>query len=579
MQNAATNHSYHRRHDDDENSRQEESSPTIAENIFNDADDENIPVNPKMETLEEEKHLSSNASALINIIKANIGSGILGMPYAFKCAGYWLGLFSIVIIMLIVVHCTILLVDSKRYLNNMLKKKRKKKDEIGIVVEDEISISQSSPTPSIPLSTSNTPPTVEEKEIITFNDIGYAAFGRTATVVITFFLFVTQLGFCCAYLTFISSNLMNIFGTPTTLGWKALFIFITGVAVFPFCCIRNLKYLSPVSIISEIMIILGVGIVLYFAFDKLASEPFPGLYRNLRPYNFEQFATFFGICLFAFEGVGLVLPIESNMRDKKAYPMLLFVGMIIICASMILLGIVGYLAYGMGVNSLITFNLPADGALPLIIKIFLIIALLFTYPIQLFPISQMMDSATTSIATWIRHKIHKKTTTTELEVAQERQEEQHVLLSQPTKSGHNSINNSKSESSISDEKQLNSLFDSTTTSKVKANKSAFHLLTKACISPTFHLENFIRFMMIMATVFFSAFIPSFGDFLGLIGGFGGTTLALVMPCAIHLKVMWKHIDWSIKAKDIVLIVFGVFATIFSTYISFRDLVTHLEEGQ
>ena len=96
---------------------------------------------------------------------------------------------------------------------------------------------------------------------------------------------------------------MNIFGTPTTLGWKALFIFLTGLAVFPFSCIRNLKYLSPVSIISEILITLGVGIVLYFAIFKLATEPFPGLYRNLQPYNIEQFPTFFGICLFAFEGV------------------------------------------------------------------------------------------------------------------------------------------------------------------------------------------------------------------------------------------------------------------------------------
>lgn len=166
--------------DDDENDR--------AEKLNNDSD--------------SEKHLSSNASALVNIIKANIGSGILGMPYAFKCAGYWLGLFSIVIIMLIVVHCTILLVDSKRYLNNMLKKKRKKKkDENGIVVGDEISEAQSSPTPTIPLTTkteATSSTTMDEKEIITFNDIGHAAFGRIATVIITFFLFVTQLGFCCA---------------------------------------------------------------------------------------------------------------------------------------------------------------------------------------------------------------------------------------------------------------------------------------------------------------------------------------------------------------------------------------------
>jgi len=128
------------------------------------------PVHDGKEQLEEQnkkENLSSNTSALINIIKANIGSGILGMPFAFRCAGYWLGLFSIGIIMAIVVHCTILLVNSKHYINKMVRNKRKHGD-------------------------------YSQKELESFNDLGFAAFGRFATVIITFFLFVTQLGFCCA---------------------------------------------------------------------------------------------------------------------------------------------------------------------------------------------------------------------------------------------------------------------------------------------------------------------------------------------------------------------------------------------
>ena len=238
--------------------------------------------------------------------------------------------------------------------------------------------------------------------------------------------------------------------------------------------------------------------------------------------------------------------------------MLLFVGMIIICAAMTLLGIVGYLSYGVSVNSLITFNLPDEGALPLAIKIFLMISLIFTYPIQLFPLSQMLDTALKKILAKIKQQRNKTN------------EEVDTLVHHDMEEKNESINNNSKPSDTDKEVYYNQ--------EGKEETNIFKLLIKSFSSSTFHMENGIRFFMVMATVGFSAFIPSFGDFLGLIGGFGGTTLALILPCCIHLKVMWKSLSWTVKVKDIILIVFGVFATGFSTYISFRDLVEHLENG-
>ncbi|KAL9655911.1 hypothetical protein ABK040_007532 [Willaertia magna] len=454
---------------------------------------------------EDDAHLSSNISSLINIIKANIGSGILGMPFAFRCSGYWLGLFSIGIIMFICVHCTLLLIDSKKEIN----KERQKRGE---------------------------------SKIITFQELGGAAFGKIATVIIIILLIFTQLGFCCAYMTFISSNLMALLDIPTSVLYKFLFILLTGICAYPFCLIRNLKNLSIFSIISELTLITGCLIVVYYDIVKIVSEPFPGLTRNLQAYDFERFGTFFGICLFAFEGVGLVLPIENNMKNKKAYPSLLYIGMIIICVSMASFGLIGYLSYGMGVNSLITFNIPKEGVLPLIVKICLMIALLLTYPIQLYPISQMIDQALTTLSIRFKKRI---------EIEDERTE----FL--------NYHNNENSVNGEQRKEESSSLFD-----------SILNLLK----SPLFHLENVSRLLLILATASLSAFIPSFGDFLGLIGGFGGTSMALLLPCAVHLKVFWKKTSWAVIVKDIVLFVFALFATGFSTYISVRDLITHLTEG-
>jgi len=257
---------------------------------------------------------------------------------------------------------------------------------------------------------------------------------------------------------------------------------------------------------------------------------------------------------------GLVLPIENNMKNKKAYPALLTIGMIIICIAMAVLGIIGYLSYGMGVNSLITFNLPAEGPLPLIIKILLMISLLFTYPIQLFPISQMLDTATGKVI----NKLKAKTKTN--------QEETSNLFSDRQVTYYDD----KDQSSINNVLLSNNNRTSERTYEEFEKKSLFKTFLSLLLSPKFHVENAIRFLMIMLTALLSSFIPSFGDFLGLIGGFGGTTLALVLPCAIHLKVMWKVIGWPERIKDIALMVFGIVATGISTYVSFRDLVNHLE---
>ncbi|KAL9656107.1 hypothetical protein ABK040_007725 [Willaertia magna] len=462
---------------------------------------------------QDDAHLSSNLSSLINIIKANIGSGILGMPFAFRCSGYWLGLFSIGIIMFICVHCTLLLVDSKREIN----KQRKKRNE---------------------------------KEIITFQQVGGAAFGKPATVIITILLIFTQLGFCCAYMTFIASNLMSIFHTPINVFYKFLFISITGICAFPFCLIRNLKHLSIFSIISEITLIIGCLIVVYYSIVKIVTEPFPGDSRNLQPFNFERFPTFFGICLFAFEGIGLVLPIENNMKNKKAYPSLLYIGLTIISVSMTFFGLVGYFSYGMGVNSLITLNIPKEGVLPLLVKINFIVALLLTYPMQIFPVSQMIDH----LLAFLKRKL--------------RNEKEEMKENEDDSSSNEIDNNNNIENGEIVGNNNNQQLE-TTPSVVK--------LSELLKSPHFHLENLMRLLLIMATAFLSALIPSFGDFLGLIGGMGGTLMALLFPCAIHLKVFWKKISWIVIIKDSLLLLFSLFAAGFTTYISVKDLISNLAE--
>lgn len=63
------------------------------------------PICAPVEQSRNEKHLTSNADTLIHLLKANIGSGFLAMPFAFKHAGLYIGLGGLIIMGIICTHC------------------------------------------------------------------------------------------------------------------------------------------------------------------------------------------------------------------------------------------------------------------------------------------------------------------------------------------------------------------------------------------------------------------------------------------------------------------------------------------
>jgi proton-coupled amino acid transporter len=125
--------------------------------------------NTTTRTKHEKKVLSTDFQALVNIIKANIGSGILGMPFAFKNGGVWLGTVALVIIAIITMHCVVLLVKCKR---RLIKNLRRQKMLDGESVHDVAN------------------------EVNTYGDVGRLTIGRLGTIVIAMLLVFTQCGFC-----------------------------------------------------------------------------------------------------------------------------------------------------------------------------------------------------------------------------------------------------------------------------------------------------------------------------------------------------------------------------------------------
>ena len=97
-------------------------------------------------------------------------------------------------------------------------------------------------------------------------------------------------------------------------GWGyRIYIAILVLPVILICSIRNLKYLSPCSVLANILEFVGLAIIFFYIFDtKLpATDTVPWFAAP------ASFPIFFGTAIFAFEGISVVLPIENQMSKPQ----------------------------------------------------------------------------------------------------------------------------------------------------------------------------------------------------------------------------------------------------------------------
>ncbi|XP_055297033.1 proton-coupled amino acid transporter-like protein CG1139 [Sitodiplosis mosellana] len=180
-------------------------------------------------------------------------------------------------------------------------------------------------------------------------------FKHTAKV----FLLMCQIGGCCIYVVFIAENIKSIvdYATDTTTDVR-LFMVIILLPIIFLNWIRNYKYLAPLSTFANFVTIISFGIICYF----IVREPISleGK-RAFGPAN--EFPFFFGTVLFSLEAIGVIIPLENEMKTPKSYVGLTGVlnrAFIIIVILYVLIGLFGYLKYGDAIRDSITLSLEIN---------------------------------------------------------------------------------------------------------------------------------------------------------------------------------------------------------------------------
>lgn len=123
---------------------------------------------------------------------------------------------------------------------------------------------------------------------LAFGGIGNALFGKPGRIVVDVCLVLTQIGFCCVYVIFMSENLSSIFVKLGVTEWEFVLILIPFLCIV--CWLRSFKWLAILSLIGQVTGFSGLALIMLFALQATFQET-----PEITPVNVTGIPIFFGM--------------------------------------------------------------------------------------------------------------------------------------------------------------------------------------------------------------------------------------------------------------------------------------------
>ncbi|KAH8291511.1 hypothetical protein KR054_012302, partial [Drosophila jambulina] len=301
----------------------------------------------------------TNCDAFISLLKCVIGTGILAMPLAFRCSGIVAGVVLSALLMILLTYCIHLLISS------MTECCRRRQ------------VPQVSMPEAVKIAYQEGPHWVQ-------------CFGPAAGIMTSCVLVIGQFLLCSVYLVFVSKNYKEIGDYHFGKSYEAYYVMCLCVLLLPLFLIRQLKYLVPLNIISNILLYVGFILIMYYLFSGLPNIKDRELVKP--PLEWIEFL---GIAAFSLTAVGSMLVVEANMAHPQSYLGLfgvLNMAVFFILFSNLFFGIMGYWRFGESVQASVTLNIPQSEILSQIIKFCIATGILFSYPLHGFVVITVIFS-------------------------------------------------------------------------------------------------------------------------------------------------------------------------------------------
>ena len=224
-----------------------------------------------------------------------------------------------------------------------------------------------------------------------YGELGEAIGGPRMRSVVLTSVTISQLGFVCAGTVFIAQNLHS-FERAVSNGSAPLktsiLIAMQLIVLIPLAFIRNISKLGPAALLADVFILIGLVYIYWYDISSLAID---GLHPTVQLFNPEHYTLTIGSSIFTFEGIGLILPIQSSMAKPEKFEPLLWVIMLINTVIFTSIGALCYATFGDATKIEVISNFPQSSRLVNAVQFLYAIAVLAGTPVQLFPALRILE--------------------------------------------------------------------------------------------------------------------------------------------------------------------------------------------
>ncbi|RFU79286.1 amino acid transporter, transmembrane [Trichoderma arundinaceum] len=288
---------------------------------------------------------ASTVKTFFTLLKAFIGTGILFLPKAFRNGGILFSSLALVSVSLVNCFCFRLLLDCRHKYGGG------------------------------------------------YGELGESIVGPRFRNLILASIAISQLGFVCSGMIFTAENLFSFLSAVTKgaghLGVPGL-LALQFLPLIPLALIRNISKLGPVALVADVFILVGLVYIWYYDIGSLARH---GIAPSVRLFNPSDFPLTLGSAIFTFEGIGLILPIQSSMKKPHHFKGLLYFVMFLITAIFTSVGALCYATFGENTKIQIISNFPQDSPVVNAVQFLYSLAVLAGEPVQLFPAVRILETS------------------------------------------------------------------------------------------------------------------------------------------------------------------------------------------
>ena len=286
----------------------------------------------------------SARDAVTMMVRGNLGPGMLALPYAFGQAGWLAGTAVMVLTMCQGMYSMQVLTTVERRLVADLAAKA---DEGG--GKPQCGGAAAAP------------------ERLTLGEVVKLSLGRRGSQFVEFILFIAQAGVCCIYISMVTENLIQLVPAASRPTMTLALVTLAPVLFGGMALLKGVGELRSISMIGNAAMLLVTlvcavsGLVALFWPDSALGPPgatsawdgHAGPVTGARDLVMLTSSTFY-----AFEGMGLVLPIANSMAEPERFGESLRVASLILGTCYTLTGVTCGIAFrseGLGSGSVTAF--------------------------------------------------------------------------------------------------------------------------------------------------------------------------------------------------------------------------------